>query len=194
MSEHELRQAVVVCGRELVAAGLVQGTWGNIAVRLDERSMLVTPSGLDYLALTADDIVKVDLATLAYTSARKPSSEKKLHQAVLRARPEVGAVIHTHSPDCSVIAAAGATLPAVTDEMRTLVGDGARTAAHALPSTGKLSKVALAALEGRNACLLANHGVLCCGRDLAEAYRVCEVMEEAAGRLIAERTGRSRER
>lgn len=192
MIERELREAIVACGRKLVATGLVQGTWGNIAVRLDERNMLVTPSGLDYLSLTVDDIVKVDIETLAYASRRKPTSEKKLHQAVLRARPDVGAVVHTHSPDCSVIAAAGTTLPAMTEEMRSLVGDGARTAAHALPSTGKLSKVALAALEGRNACLLANHGVLCCGRDLDEAYRVCEVMEEAAGRLIAERSGMAR--
>lgn len=189
MIEHELREAIVACGRMLVETGLVQGTWGNIAVRLDERHMLVTPSGLDYLALTADDIVKVELSTLAYISKRKPTSEKRLHQAVLRARPDVGAVIHTHSPDCSVLAAAGATLPAVTAEMRSLVGGDARTAAHALPSTGKLSRVALAALEGRNACLLANHGVLCCGRDLNAAYRVCVVMEEAAGRLIAERSG-----
>lgn len=192
MIEHELREAIVACGRMLVETGLVQGTWGNIAVRLDERHMLVTPSGLDYLALTADDIVKMDLQTLAYSSKRKPTSEKRLHQAVLRARPDVGAVIHTHSPDCSVLAAAGATLPAMTEEMRSLVGGGARTAAHALPSTGKLSRVALAALEGRNACLLTNHGVLCCGRDLEEAYRVCEVMEAAAGRLIAEHSGTAR--
>lgn len=192
MTEHELREAIIACGRKLVETGLVQGTWGNIAVRLDEQHMLVTPSGLDYLVLTAEDIVKVDIQTLTYTSGRKPTSEKRLHQAVLRARPDVGAVIHTHSPDCSVLAAAGAALPAMTAEMRSLVGDGARTAAHALPSTGKLSRVALAALEGRNACLLANHGVLCCGRDLGEAYRVCEVMEEAAGRLIAERSGAAR--
>lgn len=184
MTEQELREAIVACGRRLAATGLVQGTWGNIAVRLDQRNMLVTPSGLDYLALTAEDIVKVDLDTLAYASRRKPTSERKLHQAVLTARPNVGAVIHTHSPDCSVLAAAGASLPAVTDEMRALVGDGAMTAPHALPSTARLSRVALAALEGRNACLLANHGVLCCGRDLDEAYRICEVMEGAAGRLL----------
>ncbi|MEG2770255.1 MAG: class II aldolase/adducin family protein [Oscillospiraceae bacterium] len=184
--EQELRQAVVEYGKRLVETGLVQGTWGNIAVRLDDNYMLVTPSGLDYLHLTPDDVVKVNLENLEYDGARKPTSEKKMHRAILNARPDAMAVIHTHSVDCGVFAAAGVSLPAATEKMKTLVGGEMRCAPHALPSTGRLSDVAVKALDGRNGCLLQNHGVICCGKDLANAFAICEAAEEAAGKYLEE--------
>ena len=182
--EQELREAIVACGIRLVDEGLVQGTWGNIAVRLDETSMLCTPSGLAYHYLTPDDIVKVDLATLEYGSQRKPTSEKRLHRDLFAARPEVGASIHTHAKRCGVFAASRQTLYCISGEMKELVGPEMRCAGHALPSTKKLSKVALGALGKNNGCLLMNHGVLCCGADLEQAYQTCKAAEQAAGEQL----------
>jgi len=182
--EQELRENIVAYGIRLVDEGLVQGTWGNIAVRLDETSMLCTPSGLAYHYLTPDDIVKVDLATLEYGSQRKPTSEKRLHRDVFAARPDAGASIHTHAKRCGVFAASRKTLCCISGEMKELVGAEMRCAGHALPSTKKLSKVALGALGDRNGCLLMNHGVLCCGADLERAYLACKAAEQAAGEQL----------
>ena len=82
--------------------GLVQGTWGNLSIRLDDKYMLVTPSGLDYTRLTPADMVKVNISTLAYEGSLKPTSEKGLHAEVYKQRPDAGAVIHTHSKYCCV--------------------------------------------------------------------------------------------
>ena len=182
--EQKLREDIVAYGIKLVDEGLVQGTWGNIAVRLDETSMLCTPSGLAYHYLTPDDIVKVDLSTLDYGSQRKPTSEKRLHRDLFAARPDAGASIHTHAKRCGVFAASRKTLCCISGEMKELVGAEMRCAGHALPSTKKLSKVALGALGKNNGCLLMNHGVLCCGADLEQAYRACKASEQAAGEQL----------
>ena len=182
--EQSLREEIVRCGNRLVEEGLLQGTWGNIAVRLDETHMLCTPSGVAYHLLTADDIVNVELATLSYGDQRKPTSEKRLHRDIFLARADVGAVIHTHAKLCGVFAAARKTICCITGDMKTRIGSEMRCAGHALPSTKKLSKVALGALENRNGCLLMNHGVICCGTDLNGAYLACKAAEEAAGEQL----------
>ena len=182
--EREIRAEIVACGKKLLDEGLLQGTWGNIAVRLDESYMLCTPSGLDYRLLTSDDIVKVELRTLDYGDQRKPTSEKRLHRDIYAARADVGASIHTHAKLCGVFAAARKSICCIEGEMKQLVGTEMRCAGHALPSTKKLSKVALGALGDRNGCLLMNHGVICCGTDLEHAYLACKAAEEAAGQQL----------
>ena len=182
--EREIRAEIVACGKRLLDEGLLQGTWGNIAVRLDESYMLCTPSGLDYRLLTPDDIVKVELRTLDYGDQRKPTSEKRLHRDIYAARADVGASIHTHAKLCGVFAAARKSICCIEGEMKQLVGTEMRCAGHALPSTKKLSKVALGALGDRNGCLLMNHGVICCGTDLEHAYLACKAAEEAAGQQL----------
>ncbi|MEA4869398.1 MAG: class II aldolase/adducin family protein [Christensenella sp.] len=178
--EQSLREEIVRYGNRLVEEGLLQGTWGNLAVRLDETHMLCTPSGVAYHLLAPDDIVKVELSSLAYGDQRKPTSEKRLHRDIFAARADVGAVIHTHAKLCGVFAAARKTICCITGDMQAKIGSEMRCAGHALPSTKKLSSVALGALETRNGCLLMNHGVICCGADLNGAYLACKAAEEAA--------------
>ena len=182
--EREIRAQIVAYGRRLQDEGLLQGTWGNLAVRLDETYMLCTPSGLDYRLLTPEDIVKVELSTLDYGDQRKPTSEKRLHRDIFAARADVGASIHTHAKLCGVFAAARKSICCIEGDMQRLEGDEMRCAGHALPSTKKLSKVALGALSNRNGCLLMNHGVICCGTDLEAAYQTCKAAEEAAGQQL----------
>ena len=181
----ELRQQIVDFGRKLVEEGLVQGTWGNIAVRLDETYMLVTPSGIDYDALEPVDIVKVNRYTLEYDGKLRPTSEKRLHAAILKERKETGAVIHTHSSWCSVVAASNVKLlPVISDEVREHTLGDVKVTAHVLPTTKKQAQAAMEAMKDRNACLLGNHGVICCGKDLAIAFEACRVLERAAEEYI----------
>ena len=182
--EREIRAQIVAYGNRLLDEGLLQGTWGNLAVRLDETHMLCTPSGLSYRSLTPEDIVKVELSTLAYGEQRKPTSEKRLHRDIFAVRADVGAVIHTHAKLCGVFAAARKSICCIEGEMKRLVGSEMHCAGHALPSTKKLSKVALKALGNRNGCLLMNHGVICCGTDLEGAYLACKAAEEQAARQL----------
>ena len=182
--EREIRTQIVAYGRRLQEEGLLQGTWGNLAVRLDETHMLCTPSGLDYRILTPEDIVKVELSTLGYGTQRKPTSEKRLHRDIFACRADVGAVIHTHAKLCGVFAAARRSICCIEGEMKSRIGDEMRCAGHALPSTKKLSKVAIGALGNRNGCLLMNHGVICCGADLEGAYLACKAAETSAGQQL----------
>ena len=184
-----LRNAVADAGRRLVRENLVQGTWGNISVRLDETHMIVTPSGLDYLSLTPGDMVVVDMNTMEYSGTLKPTSEKKLHAAILLSRQEINAVIHNHSEYCCIAAAARIELPAQNPDMQRLIGDSARCAAYALPGTKKMTSKTLEALEGRNGCYLANHGAIAMGASIEEAFAACRSLERSTKEYIEKKAG-----
>lgn len=185
-NEAKLRKQIVECGITMVDEGLVQGTWGNISSRLDDRHMLVTPSGMDYHKITADDIVKVDMNTMDYTDQRKPTSEKGIHSAMLKMKPDCNAVIHTHSYECSVFAATGKELK-VDDKIKNLILGDIQVVSHAMPGTSRLTKGVVKAMENKNACIMANHGVVCCGVDLKQVLNMCRDLEEVANKSIKEK-------
>jgi L-fuculose-phosphate aldolase len=183
MEETTARHKVCEMGRRLLDSGLVSGTWGNISVRLDAGRMLITPTGEDYVSLQPEDLAAVLLADGTYTG-KKPSSEWKLHAAIYAERPDVKAVIHTHSMNASTVAAARRDVPPILDDLAQIIGPGVRCAAYALPSTKKIVRVTMRALRGRNAALLANHGAVCVGRDLEEALTCCQVLEKGCKAFI----------
>ena len=176
--EDELREKLCEYGKKLVATGLVQGTWGNLSIRLDDTYMLVTPSGLDYTRLTAADMVKVNINTLEYEGNLKPTSEKGLHAAVYKQRPDVGAVIHTHSKYCCVFAAAERPLRINDPEMQKIFGTQVELAAYALPGTKKLMKNTVKALGQNFGCIMSHHGMAACGADIETAFDNCVKLEE----------------
>lgn len=184
MNEQEIRQAVKDAGVRLLKSGLVQGTWGNISIRLDEDRMVVTPSGLDYIRLKPEDMVVVDINTLEYNSPIKPTSEKKIHAAIYRDRKDINAVIHSHPLNCSSVAAARKEIPVMSEKMQELVGGDIKVGHYGLPGTKKLTAGAVEALKGRNGCLLANHGVVACAASIDGAFEVCQVMEDSAKQFI----------
>jgi L-fuculose-phosphate aldolase len=188
-TEKALRERLNEAGRLLVSKNLVQGTWGNLSARLDDKFMLVTPSGLDYMSLSPDDMVVVNIETLEYSGKHKPTSERKLHAAIYRDRPEIGAVIHTHSEYCSVAAAARVEIGAVDDKMRRLIGETARCAAYGLPGTKKMTAATVAALKDRNGCYLANHGAIAMGETLDLAFDACECLELSTKAFIKKAAG-----
>lgn len=176
--EDELREKLCEYGKKLVATGLVQGTWGNLSIRLDDTYMLVTPSGLDYTRLTAADMVKVNINTLEYEGNLKPTSEKGLHAEVYIQRPDVGAVIHTHSKYCCVFAAAEKPLRINDPEMQKIFGTQVELAAYALPGTKKLMKNTVKALGQNFGCIMSHHGMAACGADIETAFDNCVKLEE----------------
>lgn len=184
MTEAEVRQAVKDAGVRLLENNLVQGTWGNISIRLDDKYMVVTPSGMDYIRMRPEDTVVVDINTLEYTSDVKPTSEKKIHAAIYRDRPEIGAVIHSHPLWSSAVAAARIEMPVKDERHRKLIGESVRPGTYGLPGTKKLTAGAVEAMKGRNACFLANHGIIACAPTIDEAFEVCKAMEECSKNYI----------
>lgn len=173
--EEPLRRKLVAVSRQLVALGLNRGTAGNAGVRLGER-LLVTPSGVPADELSPEDMVMLDAQGRVLGTGR-PSSEWRLHRDVLAARPEVHAVIHTHSPFATSLACLGQDVPPFHYMIAVTGGSTLRCAPYALFGTQALSDQAVQALRGRKACLLANHGMVALGRDLDEALALAVEVE-----------------
>ncbi|KPL12775.1 MAG: hypothetical protein AMS26_16350 [Bacteroides sp. SM23_62] len=179
MDIKEAKQKVWESGKRLLAEGLVKGTWGNISLRVDKETMVITPSGREYQDLKPDEMVEVNIPTYKYKGTVKPSTGFKMHADIFRNRKEINAVIHTHPPSASTVAAARREVPPILDDMAQLIGPSVRVADYARSSSRKMNRVALKALRGRMACLLANNGAVCIGRDLEEAFVVSQVLEKA---------------
>jgi len=181
--EH-MRRMVIEGGLRLIKEGLVARTWGNISLRVDHTHMLITPSGRSYEKLSPDEVVLVNYHTSEYEGPVKPSSEKELHCEIYRTRKKVHAVVHTHQMNASTVAAAHREVPPILDDMAQIIGPSVRVAEYAFPSTRKIAKKTVQALKGRKAALMANHGAVCVGRDLEEAFVVCQVLEKACRAFI----------
>lgn len=187
--EIELRQLVKDSGVKLLEENLVQGTWGNISVRLDEDHMLVTPTGLDYNHLTPEDMPVVQISDPSvWSDGKKPTSERKIHAAVLASRPEINACIHSHPVFATIMASCRMELPAFTDELQNVMGGDVKVGAYGLPGTKKLKEGTVAAMQGRNACFMANHGVFCVGKTMEEAFNVLRVLEKSVYAFIQQKT------
>lgn len=184
IAENLAKSLVVTAGLRLFREGLVARTWGNVSLRLDENRFVVTPSGIPYEKLTAGQIVTVSMQDLSYTGAVKPSSEKGLHAAIYRMRPDIHAVIHTHQKAASAFSAARKDISDPTEHALKVIGPHVLTAAYALPGTKKLALAGAMALEKSKAALLANHGAVCIGQNMDDAFTVCLALEDLCRALV----------
>jgi L-fuculose-phosphate aldolase len=173
------RATVITACRELTRRGLTYGTSGNVSVRCDERRFFVSPSGMDYEALQADDVPLMDLEG-RWFGHRRPSSEWRFHRDIFKSRPDVGAIVHTHSPQATALACTGRGIPAFHYMVAVAGGHDIRCAPYHAFGTQELSDAALAALRERKACLLANHGVIATGADLPSAISLAGEVENLA--------------
>ena len=188
-TERALRELVKDSGVRLLEENLVQGTWGNISARLDEDHMLVTPTGLDYNHLTPEDMPIVQISDPSvWSDGKKPTSERKIHAAVLASRPEINACIHSHPVFATILASCRMPLPAFSDELRDVMGGDVPVGAYGLPGTKKLMAGTVEAMTGRSACFMANHGVFCVGKTMDEAFNVLRVLEKNAYAFIRQKT------
>lgn len=173
------RAELVEACRAMLRSGLAVATTGNASVR-DGDGVLISPTSLPYEELEEDDVVRIGLDGSVLEGAREPSSEWRVHCAVYRAREEVGAIVHTHSPHAVAWSFLGEDLDTGTEELEIYAGGAVRAAAFAPTGGDELAAAALAALGDRRAALMARHGVLACGPDVRAALHVCAVVEQQA--------------
>lgn len=171
----DLRQQLIDTAHRMAASGLNKGTSGNLSVRANESGddgFLITPTGMSYAKLVPADVVFMRLDGThcgIHNNQRTPSSEWRFHRDLYVARPEAGAVLHTHSPFATSLACLRRDIPAFHYMIARFGGATLRCSAYATFGTQALSDAALLALQDRNACLLANHGMLLFGTDLDQA-------------------------
>jgi L-fuculose-phosphate aldolase len=173
------RMRVIEACRELTHRGLTHGTSGNVSVRCDARRFFVSPSGMDYEVLQADDVPLMDLDG-RWFGRRRPSSEWRFHRDIFNSKREVGAIVHTHSAHATALACTGRGIPAFHYMVAVAGGPDIRCAPYYTFGTQELSEAALAALKDRKACLLANHGVIATGADLPSAISLADEVENLA--------------
>lgn len=182
LTEAEARQAVASAYRSLGAAGLIAGSSGNVSVRT-AGGMVISPTGA-----TPERIDEASLVSMGLDApAPRASSEWALHAALLLTRPELGAVVHTHSDACTALACLGEALPAFHYQVAGFGGDDVRCAPYATFGTPELAEAAAAAMAGRTACLLANHGMIAAGPDLAAALMAARTLETLARQYLLAR-------
>ena len=178
----DYKQRLIEAGQRMLEKKLTVETWGNLSLRDPETERVyLTPSAMAYHTIAPEDVAVCDLEGNVLEGRRKPTIEKDLHLGIYRARPEINAIIHTHPIQSQVFAVLRRSIPPVMDEAAQVLGGSVEVANYALPGTKELAHNALTAMEGgKMACLLANHGAVCVGKDMEEAFKVCAVLEMAA--------------
>jgi L-fuculose-phosphate aldolase len=159
--------------------GLVVGTAGNVSAREGDL-VYITPRAVPYDEMTDGDVVKLSLDGEQAAGGREPSSEHRVHLAIYAARPDVTAVVHTHSVHATAWSFLGEELDPGTKEFALVAGGPVRTAPEAPPGTDEIARIAVEAIAGRRAALLARHGVLGLGDSPARALDVCAMVEQQA--------------
>lgn len=176
--EFALRRTIIKACLAMNQRGINQGKSGNISARIG-NAILITPSGLPYDELQPEDLAVMPLEGEygSWTGPYAPSTEWRFHLDIMRARADVGAIVHTHSLYATVLAICGREIPAIHYMIAMAGGPSVRIAPYATFGTKELSNNALKALEGRNCCLLANHGTISVGRDVQRALTLAEELE-----------------
>ncbi|WP_053228327.1 class II aldolase/adducin family protein [Spirochaeta cellobiosiphila] len=178
MTLAQIKQLLCDTGVQLLQAGLVARTWGNISIRIDEKSFAITPSGVFYKDIKVEHISVISIDDLSWTGMTKPSSEKGLHANIYKEHPKINAIIHTHQPAASAIAAA-----------RLDLNEDTPCVPYALPTTAKLARKAASLLRSRTewvngSILLANHGTICTGSTIEQAVKEALDLENKSVQFI----------
>jgi L-fuculose-phosphate aldolase len=176
--DREKRQSIIDACLRMNVLGINQGTSGNISLRHGD-GMLVTPTSTPYEAMKPEQIVYMHLDG-NHDPAQRPSSEWRFHRDILKARPEVQAIVHAHPPYSTMLAIMGMEIPPVHYMVAVAGGDTIRCAPYATFGTQELSEHAVRALEGRMACLLAHHGMIAVGPSLSKAMWLAVEVETLA--------------
>lgn len=169
--------------KKMNAVGLNQGTSGNASIRV-ESGLLITPSGLDYDKLSPSDMVKIDYEGKVLRGGKAPSSEWHFHCRVMAAKPKAGALLHTHSINATTLACLGRGIPPFHYMIAVAGGRDIKCAPYATFGTEKLADAVLEALDGRLACLMANHGMIVLGRNIEDAFKRAVEIETLAAQYL----------
>lgn len=181
-----LSAEVIHTATEMNRLGINNGSSGNVSARQGE-GFLITPTGMAYAELTDGDLVSMSLAGEVTDGLRLPSSEWLFHRDIYVNRPELGAIVHLHSRAATALACLREPIPAFHYMVAGAGGADIRCADYALFGSQQLSIAVLAALQGRRACLLANHGLVACGADLPAALDLAVEVELLASQYLLAR-------
>jgi L-fuculose-phosphate aldolase len=194
MREKELREEIVLICRRAYERGLIMSNDGNVSVRLDERRILITPSGLNKGFLSPENVVAVELDNIAPEGKLPPSTETLMHVRAYESRADVRAVIHAHPPYCTGMSIAGICLKTEILPEAVLTLGKIPTVPYALPGTEALADSINPDINKYDAVILDHHGVLIVGPDLTHAYDILERVEHVAKvQFIAEQLGGAKE-
>lgn len=181
MTEGELREQMVRFARQMITTGLVRGTSGNLSTREPgAETCLITPSGVDYDTMKPEDVVLVDLSGRPLSQGMTPSVDTPIHVAIYRARPEIGACIHTHSLYAAAFSTVGREIPPLITESAGYVGGAVRVMQYVPPAKTDTGDVVAAGLGRDRAVLLPNHGVVAVGENLRKCFGAAMAVEESA--------------
>ena len=189
MEREQAKSLVIQAGKMLCENGLIQRTWGNVSCRIDQNYFAITPSGRDYLSLTPEDIVVVNIHDLTYAGEIKPSSEKGIHAACYMLRGDVDFVIHTHQTYASLAGLSGRDVNDLTGDSEAVIGNNVPLASYGLPGTGKLRQGVVTAIQRSTskAVLMHHHGALCMGESLEDAFAVANELEAVCRQALFDR-------
>ncbi len=177
----EEREQVVAYCKKLITQGLTKGTGGNISIFNREKGLFaISPSGIDYFETEPEDVVVMNLQGQVVDGKRKPSSEHELHRIFYENREDINAVVHTHSVYCTVLAVLREELPASSYLVAFAGGPNVRCGEYASFGTRELAEITYKAMKGRNAALMANHGLLAGAGDILNAFNIAEQIEGCA--------------
>ena len=174
------KKLLVAYGKKLLDKKLVAGTSGNLSLRGKDGEIYITPSGMDYLEITEDDIVKINFMGEILEGDKKPSSEWMMHVEIYKNYQNYNAIVHTHSPIATAFAVSRKKIPLILIEMKPFLGGEIEVAPFKPSGSLELAKSLIPYLKKSNSCLLANHGVVSCGKNIESAFLSAEYVEDAA--------------
>ena len=183
MNDLSLREQLIRTARLLNSTGLTHGNSGNVSARVD-GGVLVTPTGLPYETLQPSDLVLLAPDGMPHPGQRRPTSEWRIHVDLYAALPEAQAVVHAHPLNATALSMHRRGLPAAHYMVAVAGGADVRCADYATFGTPELSQNVLRALDGRKACLMANHGLVAYGRDLDQAFAIAAEVENVAAQYL----------
>ncbi|MFX0025139.1 MAG: class II aldolase/adducin family protein [Candidatus Hermodarchaeota archaeon] len=179
--EDLFRSEVVWGAKAIFKKGLVDTGEGNVSVRYGKKDELfITPSFNNYETVTVDQIVHMNFDETPLSKGKLPSTEVKMHILIYRSRPKVHAIIHTHSPHATMLSINQMSIPIIMEEQIAFLGGSIDISPFGEAHTEKVGEAALKALGIKNGALLANHGVIVCGKSVEHAVKFAELVEKLA--------------
>ena len=180
LTDAETREQLLWVAQEMLRTNLVEGTAGNVAARLPDGNAVLTPSSLDYLKMTLDDLVVCDMDGNVLEGHRSPTSEKSLHLTALRDHPEIGATMHCHAKFSTMFALTRTPIPAVIEEFDVFVGGDVDVAEYKTTGTEDLAAEVASHVGKKAAVLMANHGLFAVGKNPKDVLHIAALIERTA--------------
>ena len=180
LSDRETKEQLLWVAKEMLRTNLVQGTAGNLGARLPDGNAVLTPSSLDYMDMTLEDLVVCDLDGNVLEGTRGPTTEKALHLSALRSHDNIDATMHCHAKFATMFALTRTPIPAVIEEFDVFVGGDVEVADYRTTGTDDLAAEVASRVGEKAAVLMANHGLFAVGKNPKDVLHIAALVERTA--------------